>query len=267
VTWTAGLSANDLFLAPLEAPKRLKFSDCIHVRHEAPVNAVADDAPWRPVVEQLALALSNLPGPDKRIHIRLSNRWARWQLLPAQEHLTSDDDLASFAALQFLNVYGASSQHWQISHSPLRPGKNTPACAIEVALLDTLKEACAANGAKLESVQPYLSSAFDYWNDKIRDKAYWLAVVEPAYVCLLYVANRTWQTVRTQRQHISTASQLAAMTEQVRVAAGLPENRVPLWIAGSTPIELTAADSQANRLSLVGTVLREHPQFCLAAGL
>lgn len=267
VALAAGLSASEVVITQQDAPKRLKLSDCVHLQHLPAADAVPTEASWRPVVEKLAEALSAMPAKDKRIHIRLSNRWARWQLLPAQEHLSSDDDLTAYAALHFQNVYGAAAQDWRITHSPLFPGRPTPACAIDTALLHALKEACAASGTELESVQPYLSSVFDYWRNEIREKAYWLAVVEPAYVCMVYVQNQSWQAVRTQRQNISSAAQLTAMAAQISVAAGLPQTRVPLLIAGTALVELTSADSQVRRLSLVGTVLLEHPQYCLAVGL
>ena len=267
VALSAGLSANDLVLTPRDAPRRLRLSDCVHIQHETPHNADVDDAPWRPSVERLAQALTQWPSKDKRLQIHLSNRWVRWQLVPAQEHLASDEELESFVALHFLDVYGAASQNWRICHPVLVPGKSTPACAIDSALLDALQAACAASGTELESVQPYLSSAFDYWREKIREKVYWLAVVEPACVCLVYVANGAWRAVRTQRLLISHASQLAALTEKFAVAAGLAQSRVPLFLAGNSPVEFAATDTHASRLSLTGTVLHEHPQFCLAVGM
>ncbi|MDO9165315.1 MAG: hypothetical protein Q7U13_04340 [Rhodoferax sp.] len=195
--------------------------------------AVADEEPWRPAVTALArLLAAQRPGKTK-LHIVLSGRFVRWQLLPWRPELTQARELSAYASLRFRETFGKAAQDWQVLHAPQAPGKAVPACAVDTALMEALRSTCETGGASLAAVTPYFASAFDRWRGNLNGKTAWFGLIEPDCLSLGLLHDGNWMGLHTQRLDGDWRHVLPGMMAQIGISAGLTETAPPLYLAGS----------------------------------
>lgn len=188
--------------------------------------------PWRPAVDALARWLAEKGGPRPTLHVVLTGRFVRWQLLPWRPELTRPHELAAYAALRFRDTFGKAADDWQVLHSPQPPGRAVPACAVDAALMAALRGTCESAGARLAAVTPYFAAAFDRWRGVLSKKSVWFGLVEPDCVSLGLLRDGTWIGLRTQRADADWRAVLPGMMAQTGIAAGLAEVSTPLYLAG-----------------------------------
>lgn len=192
-TLHVGLSTQRVVLATQRGLWRSRVTTCETLACEAAVGE-----PWRATVEALAHWLAQERRKALAVRVVLSERFVRWQLLPYREELSGAAEMQAFAALRFQEVYGKAAEHWQVQLTCQPPMRATPACAIDTALIDALRTACEAAGARLVAVTPYFSAAFDRWHTLFDRKAAWFGLVEPDCLTLALVQGGQWLGLHTQ---------------------------------------------------------------------
>jgi len=245
------LSAQRVVIA--QAPKMWPGSgvnferiECAPDASSAPTGSGAPVAVWRPAVQALEKWLS-VQRHAPALHIVLSARFVRWQLLEYRPELSRPAELAAYAALRFKDTFGHSAQEWQILHSPQPPGHAVPACAIDLALLDALRKLGSGKdvGARLLSVTPYFSAAFDRWRASLKDKACWFGVVEQDCVSLALLCNGNLLGLRLQRLDSALREVLPGLMAQMRIASGVADTHasvLPLYLVGDGEPPILHAD-------------------------
>jgi hypothetical protein len=229
-TWHAGLSAQRLLLAKPAGVWPGRPAAC-HRIGCAP--GVEGGEPWRPAVTALAQWLAENGGRKPALHIVLSGRFVRWQLLPWRAELSHPKELAAYASLRFRETFGKPAEDWQVLHSPQPPGMTVPACAVDAALLAALRSTCDTAGAGLVAVTPYFAAAFDRWRRVLGKKTLWFGLIEADCVSLGLLRNGHWLGLRSQRADADWREALPGMMAQLGVSAGLSEASPPLYLAGS----------------------------------
>jgi hypothetical protein len=184
---------------------------------------------WRPALAALAKWLS-VQHKKPALHIVLSGRFSRWQLLHWNPQLSQSAELAAYAALQFENTYGKVARDWHILHSPQPPGSAAPACAIDQALLESLRTVCDGTGARLISVAPYFSTAFDRWHPSLKDKESWFGVVEADCISLALIRQGAFAALRSERIDATLRDALTSMLTQMSIASALPDTPLPVYL-------------------------------------
>lgn len=229
-TWHVALSAQRLAAARPVAwrPGKLTDGDVVEF-------AGAEQAPvWQPAVAALAQWLASKSGKKLAVHLVLSGRFVRWQLLGWQPDISRPDELAAYAALRFQETFGHAAQGWQVMHAVQPPGKAMPACAVDAALLEALRSTCDSAGARLVSVSPYFAGAFDRWRHVLGKKTAWFGLVESDCISLGLLRDGDWLGLQTQRVNAQGCDALPGMMAQAGIAAGLPDPALPLYLAGDS---------------------------------
>lgn len=229
--WLVGLSAQRITLARPAWGWSGKIAACEHIdcRAETPST---DDASWQPAVAALAQWLATKGGAHTTLHVVLSGRFVRWQLLPWQAELSQPKELAAYAALRFHETFGKASDDWQVMHSPQPPGQTVPACAVDAALIAALRSTCDAASATLATVSPCFASAFDHWLTSFNKKSAWIGLIEADCVSLGLLRDGQWLALRSQRVNADWRDALPGMMAQMGIAVGLSEESVPLYLTG-----------------------------------
>lgn len=223
-----GLSAHHLMVAKTGGLWPGRHATCDRIDC-APV---ADDELWRPAVTALAQRLAEHVGKKPTLHIVLSGRFVRWQLLPWRPELTRAHEVSTYAALRFRETFGKVAEGWQVLHASQALGKTVPACAVDAALIAALRSTCEAAGARLAAVTPYYASVFDRWRNALGKKTVWFGLIEPDCISLGLLQAGSWMGLHTQRLDGDWREVLPGMLAQLGIGAGLTEEFPPLYLVG-----------------------------------
>lgn len=128
----------------------------------------------------------------------VSSHHARYELLPWSPHLSSEREWEALARYRFSETYGAGLSDWEVRVSPEPKGAPRVACAVDPALLSTLRAAVSTAGAELVSVRPSLMHAFNARRRALRGGPAWLVAPEPGRLTLALIAKGLWQLVRVR---------------------------------------------------------------------
>jgi hypothetical protein len=205
----------------------------------------------------------NLPA----LHIVLSARFVRWQLLPWQPELTQAKERTAYATLRFRETFGRVAETWQVQHALQAPGKVALACAVDAALLETLRSCCAAAGIRLASVTPYFSCAFDRWRNVIQGQTAWFGLIESDNVTLGLLRDGNWIALRNQYLDGAWHNVLPGLMAQMGIPAGLGKDPEPLYLAGDCEEPTPAAGLSFVWLRPQAPMERALPGFRLALGI
>ena len=161
--------------------------------------SVTDAAPWRSAVDALAAALPDVADRGTRARVILANRLVRYALVPWSDALAGADEEAAFARHGFEQIYGDAAAQWELRVSDARAGTPRPASAVDAALPGALRDAFAAAGIRLESIQPRLMAVCNEQRRRLQGRHAWLALLEPGSLCLALLQQGRWVSIRSQR--------------------------------------------------------------------
>lgn len=201
-------------------------------------------APWRGAVEALATALPSQAEHAARARVVLSNRLVRYVLVPWSDALSGAQEEAAFARHCFERMYGETAAQWELRVSDARDGTPRLASAVDPALLGALREAFAAAGVRLDSIQPGLMAVCNDYRRRLRGRHAWLALLEPGNLLLALLDRGRWVRVRSMRIGPGWRVELAQVLEREAYLAD-PEaaaRDVFLWASGLGDVKLPEND-------------------------
>lgn len=141
---------------------------------------------WQAAVDRLSQVLAQPEWHNADANIVLSNKLARFSVIPAVAKLKKYTAQEAFARHVMSQIYGAATSQWVLR---IQPGKATEpwlASAIDQPLLDNLKLICTNNNLKLDQISPWLVSVFNRYRKQIKVDPSWLVINEPgASLCVL----------------------------------------------------------------------------------
>lgn len=174
-------------------------------------------------------------GTRARLAVVLSNHFARYAVLPWSAALGSEDDWHAFARHNFAAVYGAGAAAWTIRVSSAGRGFARVACAIDTALLDSLRAV-----GSVASIQPYLMAAFNRRARSLDSTSAWFVIQESGCLTACLVQERQWRLVRNRRVNGSWHEALSHLLERERAASDgtLRCDRVLLYAESMPPSAL-----------------------------
>lgn len=156
-----------------------------------------------------------------RLGVLLSSHFVRFQLLPWRDEIGSAAELASYAQISFEQVYGGIAASWTPLVSPEAAGRPRLAAAVSSALLERLGAVADAAPAPLalDSVQPYLTAAFNRLARRDCGDDFLFVLAEPARTSTLSAAAGYWQSVRVSAGDDDPVA-VAALIDRERHLAG-----------------------------------------------
>jgi hypothetical protein len=179
-----------------------------------------------------------LEGRTGKVAIALSNRFVRYIVAPWQDQLAGGEMEAAFARHCFLESYGAAADQWDVRVSSAPLGQPRIASAVDVELLDAIRQEFARSRLKIRSIQPQFMAAFNKWRHKIDARASFFIVVEDRfYTCMLVLRGRC-ESVHAGALNRPLAEALPVILDREYMRSGL-EERPRLFLYAGDADELS----------------------------
>ena len=170
------------------------------VRGAAATSAVprTDGAPaWEGAVRKLATWLARSASSAMRLHVVLSNSFARFACVPWSDAIADEGELQTVAGLMLESCYG-DMNGWTVSLDNGAWGEARLACAVENALLSRLTEAFEAEHVDCPRIEPYFVTCWNRWCGELPVGDALLAVAEPQGPAVVAsFRGGVWNSVRT----------------------------------------------------------------------
>jgi len=214
---------------------------------ELPV-AINGGGSWQAAVAVLPELLARIAPRPVDTTVVLSNHFARFMVLEANVQLVNEDEWQAYASHQFEKNFGARVREWAICITGGRRGGRRLACAIDRALLDAIAAAFAQSPARLESVEPYLMTAFNHALTHIRATSFWFALQEPGRLMLGLVRDGHWHRVRSRRTSERWHEEIAPLIEHENAIAADDTACAEIVVSALDAIEVAADGDQSMRV-------------------
>ena len=190
-------------------------------------DCIGGDSPaWAAPTLALGELLAGNRARRGSLDVVLSGQFARFCLLPWSEDIGSRDELDAYARIRFEELYGAAAAGWSVCVAPAPVGHPRLAAAIDGGLRARLQELAAAAGARLNSVQPYLTVAFDRLRRWMRDDDFMFVVAESGRGSVLAARDGRWLSVRSTAG-VEGAPALATLIERESEMLGYEVGAMP----------------------------------------
>lgn len=178
--------------------------------------------PWREPLHALVRELDAARERGSALEVVLSDHFVRFALLPFSADLVRDEERRAFARMTFAQVYGPTSEGWDIALDERLSPAPAIAVAIDRSLLQALRELCSARRMRLASVVPAFVRDLNRHRRLLRASTFWLARTEPGRVTLALRRGGAWAAVRTRRLDAAGAEPLARALRQEALACAAP---------------------------------------------
>lgn len=222
---------------------------------------------WKPTCAALAGLVDGHKGKPFRIEVQLSDRFVRYQILEWRPGIVTRAEWRSYARHVFSSVHGDAVEDWDFRIDLVPPGRPSLACAIDNALIETLRELATQRSARLVGVRPQFVRLFNRRHCASRQQEpLWFAVIEDRHVCLGVQVDKVWRAVRNESAPDGWQAALPGMIRRVRagldrveggnlhLCGNLAAGAVPAAIEG---LPVSAAESSFLRGRLVSVAAQE----------
>lgn len=173
----------------------------------------APDLPaWGVPLQKLDQMLADAAGTE--ITITLSNHFVRYTVIPPQTKIANPVELNAYAVFHMREVYGERAAAWVLGVSSWDPCSGAICAAIDRGLLERLEELAGRRKIRLQSIEPYLTAAFDQWCKPLDGERMWFALIEAGRICLASLSSGAWQRICNQKVLGNAGEELLAMLDQ-----------------------------------------------------
>jgi hypothetical protein len=204
---------------------------------------------WGDALESLKTKLAATVPKQTRTSIVITNRLVRYVVVPWHPALMTQAERLAQARHCFKETYGDMATNWEVAMDDGGYGQPFLASAIDQQLLAGLREAC--KGLNLQSVQPYLTLAYQQFRKTLRQqkaKVAYFGVVEPNDLGLIRMSKTGLAGVFNQRVGDDWRQTLRGLLLQV-ATEGDVDPAVCLLASGRDSVD-TVASVKVTRLSL-----------------
>lgn len=217
-------AADGVRLCEVAAWGRVRAQTVIPVHNDA-------GTAWQPSVQALAGWLAQHPGRRFELHVVLSDRFVRYQLLPWRAGVGGKAEWQAYAGHRFREVFGELATGWTIRMAPTPPGDAAMATAIDTALIEAL-HALSVRPPRLASLQPRFVAAYNGWRHKLKGKACWFASLEKERACVALIERGLWRTVRNESGTESSPQGLPALLRRLELSMEAPPAAAAVYLSG-----------------------------------
>lgn len=163
---------------------------------------------WQPALRALQAMLKQHDVNGTNATVLLSNHFVRYQLINAQPDLSGYDEEQAFVRFSFAEIYGDEVKRWQLRWGAGLQSSPQVASAIDNTLIEQIETALNNATVKLNSLQPYLMTAFNYVRKLVDTSPHWFVLVEPGNACAGFMRGGDWQLLHTSRLGADWAADL-----------------------------------------------------------
>ena len=247
--WHVELRPASVSLAPAGASVRTRAQalQTIAVNGEAAeANDVSES--WRAPSQALSEALRERGARLGRVDIVLSDHFVRYLLIPWSPGLVSDKERLSFARLAFKELYGDAADSWELCLDEQPAGEGSFACAVDRALVASLRDGVARAGGRLHSLVPALADRINRYRVALKAPQFCFVAAEPGRVSLAFRSKGAWRAVRSRRINEELAQALPVLLKQEAVVGDAVGGGVLYLCPDAMPAPFPVAGWQPVRL-------------------
>jgi hypothetical protein len=153
---------------------------------------------WAPALAILVECLNEAAWQGANVRVVLSNHWARYAIVPWENHITSDDERLALARIGLSKIYGSIDQ-WHVGLSHAAPGEPRVAVAIANDLFEGVRAAVEASGSQLVAMQPQLIVSYNSWLPRLQDAAGWFVNIDEGALAAARLSGVGWDRVYCAR--------------------------------------------------------------------
>ncbi len=197
------------------------------------VTCAPDDPaqPWTAACAALSELMSEQMRRGVRLSVILSDRFARYQMLPWQPGIASRAECRAFAMHSFQSVYGDAVKTWRVKIELVSPGRPSLACAVDSDLIEALRVVAAANSSRLVEVRPNFVRLFGQRRQALRGENLWFGAVESHHISLGVLAGGNWQAIRNEAAAAGWMAALPGLVRRIQVGLNEPHGGT-LYLCG-----------------------------------
>jgi len=159
----------------------------------------SDGAPaWEGALKKFAAWLARRSASSAvRLHVVLSNSFARFACVPWSEAIADEGELQAVAGLVLESCYGDMAG-WTVLLDNGGWGEARLACAVENALLAKLREAAKAAHADCSRIEPYFVTCWNRWCGELpAGDALWVVAEPQGPAVVASFRGGVWNSVRS----------------------------------------------------------------------
>ena len=178
---------------------------------------------WEAPLRALAATLAQAAWSRARTRIVLADHWARYVVVPWVRALWSDEERLAYGRQLLSTAYGEAIGSWDVRISEAPPHAPRLACAMPAELVAGVREACAAQGGTLMSLQPQLIDAYAAWRHRLPQSKFWFVSIEQGSLAAARLSSRGWDRVHSVRIGADWVRELKRLQTFGRLARSSPE--------------------------------------------
>lgn len=206
---------------------------------------------WQAAVDKLAQVLAQPEWHNADADIVLSNRLARFAVIPPNAQLRKYSAQEAFARHVLSQTYGGIVSQWVLRIQHGKASEPWLVSAIDQSLLDSLKLICTGNKLKLDQVAPWLVPVFNRFGKQITADPAWLVINEPGTsLCTLIKGGEI--SCMSNLGH-GSIDELPVLLDRENLVSGLSEPCKKVYFHAPAAINLSATNKSGyefNRLEM-----------------
>lgn len=157
------------------------------------------EANWQPAIDALSAALNESVWHKANMKLVISNSLVRYTLLPWSETILNAEEEQKYVQHKMNEAFGAATGHWDISLAANTYGLARLASTVDSKLLTMLRELAVKNHLNIQSIQPHLVAALNFWQKQLKGKYLHFLVADGEKLCTVYIENGKLTSLRVEQ--------------------------------------------------------------------
>lgn len=191
---------------------------------------------WQAVLDRFTQLLSQPEWQKAEVNVVLSNQFFWFDTLTFSVQLKHYAAQEAFARHSLSQTYGAATEQWTLRTQQGKNGTSRLVSAVDRALLDGLRQVCAAHQLKLNLVTPSLAAVFNRFQKELKTDPAWLVIHEPGYSLLALIS--TGQFVAINGVY-DTINELPVLLDRENLISTLPKPCTAVYLYAPSLTDLS----------------------------
>jgi hypothetical protein len=213
-------------------------------KHALPCTPEPGAPEWRGPLAALRDLISRLGPRSAEVTLIVSNRFARYALVPWSEKVSTAGEEVAYARHRFGSILGEESQRWEVRLSP--SGNRSPriASAMDPELIEGLRSAFNGSRLRLVSIQPYLMAAFNLWRHRLGTGDRLFLVAESRCYAGAAMRGDQWTAVHTANIRGRFADELPVILDREYAWSAL-SGRPAIFLHAPDQLDTVSLETQS----------------------
>jgi uncharacterized protein YqfB (UPF0267 family) len=186
---------------------------------------------WHPAIAALDQWLTANGLGKAGVKIWLSSCFLRFAMMPFSDGVSSYAERLTVAGLLMESIYGENASHWKLTLDDEKYGEPCLISAMDSELWEAFNQMFIPKQSKIISIQPYVASVRNSFNNQIQDGDSLLAVVEDEQVVLVETKNKRISGIRkTMLTEDSGELGFVGLLRREMLISGLTEDSAKIFL-------------------------------------